>query len=206
VKRLSPTPFVNERVEMVDATLGAWTEVGADNHLEHVVLGDYSYTCPWCILQNAEVGKFANIAAAVRIGPTMHPVDRPTLHHLTYRRAMYGFGEDEAAFFAGRRSRVARVGHDTWLGHGAIVMPGVTVGDGAVIGSGAVVTHDVPAYAVAVGVPARVIRLRFPERVAEALASIAWWDWPHETLGARLDDLAGPVEAFIERYGAGARA
>jgi len=201
MKRLSPTPFVNERVEMVDAILGAWTEVGADNYLEHVVLGDYSYTCPWCIVQNAEIGKFANIAAAVRIGPTMHPVDRPTLHHVTYRRAMYGFGENDAAFFAWRRSRVARVGHDTWLGHGAIVMPGVTVGDGAVIGSGAVVTHDVPAFAVAVGVPARVIRMRFAEPIAAALAAIAWWNWPHERLGARLDDLAGPVEAFIERYG-----
>jgi len=144
-----------------------------------------------------------NIAAAVRIGPTMHPVDRPTLHHVTYRRALYGLGDDEAEFFAWRRSRVARIGHDTWLGHGAIVMPGVSVGDGAVIGSGAVVTHDVPAFAVAVGVPARVIRMRFPERVAEALAAVAWWDWPHEILGERLDDLAGPVEAFIERYGGG---
>jgi phosphonate metabolism protein (transferase hexapeptide repeat family) len=203
MKRLSPSPLVHERTEMEDVTLGAWTEVGADNYLEHVRLGDYSYTCPWCIVQNAEIGKFSNIAAAVRIGPTMHPVDRPTLHHVTYRRAQYGFGEDDAEFFAWRRSRVARIGHDTWLGHGAIVMPGVSVGDGAVIGSGAVVTHDVPAFAVAVGVPARVIRMRFPERVAEALAAVAWWDWPHEILGERLDDLAGPVEAFIERYGGG---
>ena len=44
------------------------------------------------------------------------------------------------------------------IGIGAIIMPGVTIGEGAVIGAGAVVTHDIPAYSVAVGVPARVIK------------------------------------------------
>ena len=53
-----------------------------------------------------------------------------------------------------------RVGDDVWFGVGAIVLSGVTIGDGAVIGAGAVVTSDVPENAVAVGVPARVIRLR----------------------------------------------
>ena len=38
------------------------------------------------------------------------------------------------------------------------IMSGVTVGDGAVIGANAVVTHDVPAYSIAVGCPAKVIR------------------------------------------------
>lgn len=46
------------------------------------------------------------------------------------------------------------------IGVGAILLPGVTVGPGAQIGAGAVVTRDVPAYAVAAGNPARVLRLR----------------------------------------------
>jgi maltose O-acetyltransferase len=49
------------------------------------------------------------------------------------------------------------VGDDAWLGAGAIVLPGVTVGKCAVVGAGAVVTRDVPDYAVAAGVPARVV-------------------------------------------------
>ncbi len=49
---------------------------------------------------------------------------------------------------------------DCDIGVGAIVMPGVTVGRGAQIGAGAVVTSDVPPYAVAAGVPARVLRER----------------------------------------------
>jgi maltose O-acetyltransferase len=50
------------------------------------------------------------------------------------------------------------IGHNAWLGGGAIVLPGVTVGDNAVVGAGAVVTKDVPPNSVVAGNPARVIR------------------------------------------------
>jgi len=49
---------------------------------------------------------------------------------------------------------------DVWLGFGVAVLEGVRIGKGAVVGAGAVVTKSIPAYAVAVGVPARVIRNR----------------------------------------------
>ncbi len=55
-----------------------------------------------------------------------------------------------------------RIGCDVWLGAGVKVLRGVVIGDQAVVGAGAVVTHDVPARAVAVGVPARVLRQRGP--------------------------------------------
>lgn len=50
------------------------------------------------------------------------------------------------------------IGDNDWLGGGAIVLAGVSIGDNSVIGAGAVVTRDVPANAVAVGNPARIIR------------------------------------------------
>jgi len=52
------------------------------------------------------------------------------------------------------------IGDDVWLGVGVIVLEGVRIGRGAVIGAGAVVTQDIPANGIAVGVPARVVRLR----------------------------------------------
>lgn len=55
-------------------------------------------------------------------------------------------------------ARPIRIGDDCWLGGGAIVCPGVTIGAGCVIGAGSVVTKDVPAYSLAVGNPARVVR------------------------------------------------
>ncbi|MBR1780653.1 MAG: sugar O-acetyltransferase [Oscillospiraceae bacterium] len=51
------------------------------------------------------------------------------------------------------------IGSRVWLGANVTVLPGVTIGDGAIIAAGAVVTKDVPANAIAAGVPARVIRV-----------------------------------------------
>lgn len=52
------------------------------------------------------------------------------------------------------------IGNDVWIGAGAKILANVHIGDGAVIGSNAVVTSDIPANAIAVGVPAKVIRYR----------------------------------------------
>ena len=50
------------------------------------------------------------------------------------------------------------IGNNVWLGNNVCVMPGVTIGDGAIIGANSVVTHNIPAYAVAAGIPAKVIK------------------------------------------------
>lgn len=52
----------------------------------------------------------------------------------------------------------ATIGNNVWLGNNVCVMPEVTIGDGAIIGANSVVTHDIPAYCMAAGVPARVIK------------------------------------------------
>jgi acetyltransferase-like isoleucine patch superfamily enzyme len=48
--------------------------------------------------------------------------------------------------------------NDSWLGAGCIILPNITIGEYAIVGAGAVVTKDVPAYAVVVGNPAKVIK------------------------------------------------
>ena len=52
------------------------------------------------------------------------------------------------------------IGNDVWIGRRSIILPGVHIGDGCVIGAGAVVTKDLPAYTIAGGVPAKVIKKR----------------------------------------------
>lgn len=200
-KRIPPDGLFGTDCVIHGSHFGKYVELGHRNVLENVELGDFSYTGQDCILQNAVVGKFANIAAHVRIGPTDHPMDRPTLHHITYRRRMYALDRsDDETFLSYRKSRVAYVGHDTWIGHGAVVMSEVKIGNGAVVGSGAVVTKDVAPYTIVVGVPAMPVRRRFTEDIAEKLEVIAWWNWDYDTIKSRLDDLSGGIAEFVARY------
>ena len=111
---------------------------------------------------------------------------------------MFDTVEDEE-FFQWRRDHHCSIGHDVWIGHGAVIMPGVSIGHGAVIGSGAVVTKDVGPYEVAVGVPAKVIKRRFSEETSEKLLDIAWWDWDRETLENRFEELLH-LDSFLEKY------
>lgn len=59
--------------------------------------------------------------------------------------------------------RPVRIGDGSWLGTGVVVLPGVTIGRGVAVGANSVVTCDLPDLAVAVGAPARVVRLRGDE-------------------------------------------
>ena len=200
--KLSETPLIHPTASVRASVLGKYTEIGAGTTIAHSSLGDYSYAVENTQIAYAEIGKFANIASHVRIYASMHPMGRASLHHFTYRSASYfDDAEDDQSFFDWRASTPIRIGHDTWIGHGAIVMPGVTIGNGAIIGSGAVVTRDVADFAIAVGVPARTIRQRFPDAIAARLTALGWWDWEHARLRAALEDFrALEIEAFVEKY------
>jgi phosphonate metabolism protein (transferase hexapeptide repeat family) len=199
--RLSEAPTIHESARVRDCTLGRWTEIQAGVSMTETTLGDYSYVVHGTEIIYATIGKFCSIAAYARINPGNHPLHRAALHHFTYRAAMFEMGEDDSAFFDWRRSLPVTLGNDVWIGHGAVVLPGVKVGTGAAVGANAVVSRDVPDFAVVAGVPARVLRFRFSEAVRAALLRLAWWDWDHATLAARLPDFrALGAEAFCAKY------
>lgn len=201
-KKLGLAPVIDPTANVRDAVLGRYTEIGARTVFAESTLGDYSYVVNDSNIIYTTIGKFCSIAAHTRINPGNHPMQRASQAHFTYRASAYfEDAQDEAAFFDWRRSTPVTIGHDVWIGHGAIVLAGRSIGTGAVVAGGAVVTKDVPDYTIVAGNPARVIRRRFPEESAERLKALAWWDWEHAALRTALDDFrALSVEAFLEKY------
>ena len=74
------------------------------------------------------------------------------------------------------------VGNDVWIGQHVTIMPGVHIGDGAIIGANSVVASDIPPYAIAVGNPCRVTRMRFDDEFIAYLLQLKWWDWDIEKI------------------------
>nr|WP_255607225.1 DapH/DapD/GlmU-related protein [Ancylobacter sp. Lp-2] len=200
---MGPAPLVDATAELHASRLGRYTEVGERTRLVEVELGDYSYVVNDSDIAYATIGKFTSIAAMTRINPGNHPMERASQSHFTYRAGDYFDGEaNEKGFFDRRRAQWVTIGHDVWIGHGAIVLPGRSIGDGAVVAAGAVVTKDVPPYTIVGGNPARPIRARFPAGIGERLQALGWWHWDHTRLHAALQDFrALPVEAFLEKHG-----
>ena len=141
--------------------------------------------------ENTVIGKFCSIAEGVCIGPSFHPTSRISTHPFTYlcdEERKYGeivTPTDKVRPYNG--CKAVTIGNDVWIGRNAIVMDGVTVGTGAVIGAAAVVTIDVPPYAIVAGVPAKIIRYRFPPETVSRLLESRWWDYPFDFILNELD-------------------
>ncbi len=202
MKQLGETPLIDPTAQVRASTLGRYTEVGPRTKLLEVEMGDYSYVVNDSDIAYARIGKFCSIAAMTRLNPGNHPTWRASQSHFLYRASAYFPGEeDEADFFQWRRDQQLTMGHDVWIGHGAVVLAGRSIGTGAVVAAGAVVSKDVPAYAIVAGVPARIVKWRFPEKIAARLQALGWWDWTHAQLRAALPDFRNlPIEAFLEKY------
>ena len=200
--RLSVKPFIHRECKLSNNILGAYTELGKGTRLQNAVFGYYSYTDRYADVANAVIGKFANIAVFSRIGPGGHPMELASMHHFIYRSDDYWDGTERwEQFFESRASKVITMGHDTWIGSHAQIMPQVTIGTGAVIAAGAVVTKDVAPYTVVAGVPAVPINKRFSDVISDRMQALAWWDWGHAALKASLLDLRTlSAEAFLAKY------
>ncbi|MCO6048249.1 chloramphenicol acetyltransferase [Mesorhizobium sp. RP14(2022)] len=201
-KKLGLEPVIDASARVTRSELGAYTEIGARTLFTESALGDYSYVVQDCEIIYSSIGRFTSIASHVRINPGNHPMGRATQSHFTYQASAYFEGEtDEEGFFDWRRSKPVEIGHDVWIGHGAVVLPGRRIGNGAVIAAGAIVTKDVAPYTIVGGNPARSIRPRFSERITADLEALGWWNWSHEALREALPDLRTlGAEDFVSKY------
>lgn len=169
------------RSEKANTHMGKSTKVYPPYFLHDVQLGDYSYVAKNGSISHCRIGKFCSIGPNFCCGLGVHPTNgistAPMFYSTRKQNGTTLSGESKVA-----ESKQAIIGNDVFIGANVTVLDGVKIADGVVIGAGAVVVDDIPPYAVAVGVPAKVIKYRFDEDTIKALLEKQWWNGDEEGL------------------------
>lgn len=170
--RLGENVFIGDRVVIYQDKDGGIVELGKRSHIYgdtfiqtghggSIKIGNDSHIQPRCqlsaYLSNIHIGCRVQIAPNCAFYPYDHGMepDRPIIEQPLQTKGGINIGDD------------------VWIGFGVIVLDGVKIGRGAVIGAGSVVTHDIPDYAIAAGIPARVIRKRGEMITKENISDIS---------------------------------
>tara|TARA_B100001059_G_scaffold99509_1_gene99094 strand:+ start:13020 stop:13679 length:660 start_codon:yes stop_codon:yes gene_type:complete len=156
--------------------LGYNSRVLSNCVLNNSELGSFSYVGKNCLIQNTIIGKYCSIANNVSIGLGKHPTKHFTTSPLFYKRNntfKINLVDKDLEFSEYKKTIVE---NDVWIGYGAIVMDGIKISNGSIIGAGSIVTKDIPPYAIAVGIPAKIIKFRFDNNKIDKLIKSSWWD------------------------------
>ncbi|WP_208432524.1 chloramphenicol acetyltransferase [Bartonella taylorii] len=195
-------PRIHTTARLHGCKLGRYVEINERVVLRDVMVGDFSYFERNSEAIYSDIGRFCSIASHVCLNALEHPMERLSTHKITYRPNEYfRYMPLDSSFRERRCAKRVIVGHDVWIGHGAVIMPEVTIGHGAIIGANAVITKDVLPYTIVAGVPAKLLRMRFSNHVIQMLLEMAWWNWPLDKIYSALPDMQNlPIEAFIHKW------
>ena len=178
-----------------DCTIDKTAKVCPKSELSRVSMGRYSYIGSDCFMVNAKIGAFCSIADNVVIGGATHPIQYVSTSPV-FHKGKNILGKNFATHDSIKTPQTL-VENDVWIGMGSFVKAGVTIHNGAVIGMGSVVTHDVPAYEVWAGNPARMIKKRFPDDTASRLEKVQWWDLADLEI-EKLADIVNDPDDFLK--------
>lgn len=162
-------------------------------------IGRFSFCGYDCTVINCNIGSFCSIASRVSMGGTSHPLTWVSTSPAFYK------GRDSISkrlasleYLESEPKKYTEIGHDVWIGEGALIKAGVKIANGAVVGMGAVVTKDVGAYEIWGGTPAHYIKKRFSDEIALSLEKSEWWNYSEEELLIYAVDFNNP-EKFLNK-------
>lgn len=154
---------------------------------ENTSVGSYNHIGNGTMTANARIGNYCSIAPYVKLGQMEHDISC-----VSTSTKIFGPKHGITSFTGDIEPTV--IENDVWLAANVVVKQGVTVHTGAVVGAGAVVTKDIPPYAIAVGVPAKVIRYRFSDEIIAKLMESEWWNLEPEKARVLCDKLQKGID------------
>ncbi len=136
------------------------------------------------------VGRYTEAAVGGSLFGFRHPIEAVSINSAVFNFArenvhpyfqryesLYGRLNKRSVPTPQPQGRPIHIGHDVWIGKNVSLKGGITIHDGAVIAANAIVTRDVPPYAVVAGIPARVKKMRFSDRIISGLRETHYWDY-----------------------------
>lgn len=184
--------IVGENSRVRQSTLKEYVRIDRNNLIMGSQIGRYSYTGPFDMIFNTNIGSFCSISYGVTIGPPDHDFSRISTHPFLHNKE-YGILPESDLMPVSKFDRPCEIGNDVWIGCNSTILRGTKIGCGAVIGANALVRKDVPPYAIVGGVPAKIIKYRFPQDVIDKLMEIEWWTWEIERIRKNVSVLTGNI-------------
>lgn len=183
--------------------LGEYCKIGKRTYLNGK-LGNYSYIGENCRI-NANIGKFCSISNDVRTVDGSHPyhfVSTSPVFYSSSKQCGKSFVDEnyfeDIVFMDEDTKTTCEIGNDVWIGENVLIKSGVIIGTGACVAMGSVVTKNVEPYTIVAGVPARVIKKRFPDETIKSILNSEWWNKPEDYL-IQHAGLFRDVNLFVER-------
>lgn len=159
-----------------DSIIGKHSHLFSKCTVNHSHIGKYTYIGRNSLVQNTTIGNYCSISHDFNCGLGNHPLDQFSTSPIFYKKnnpLHISIVEKDSDF---QEYKHISIGHDVWIGARVTILDGVKIGNGAVIASGAVVTRDIPPYAIAGGIPAKIIKYRVKNDHDISIPQ-EWWDY-----------------------------